>query len=121
MKRISFVTAIFLLCATLLSAVDLGGKWKGSFELDGNNLPFILDLKTTGDKVTGTVTPATNPPTEIRDGKLEGSVLTFYFTTVYNGDPVRLNVKVLVGNDDMKVSMVTEDGGWSREFPVTKI
>ena len=121
MKRFSFVTAILLLCATILSAVDLSGKWKGSFELDGNILPFVLDLKTSGDKVTGMVTPATNPPTEIRDGKVDGNTLSFYFTTVYNGDQVRLNVKIQMGTDDMKVTMVTEDGGWSREFPVTKV
>src|SRR4051812_45953581 len=110
MKRISFATVILLLCAVLLSAADPSGKWKGSFDVNGTQLPFVMDIKSAAGKVTGTVTPGTNPAVEIKDGKLDGNALTFHFTTEYQGNPVHLIVKAQVGAEDIKISISTDDG-----------
>ena len=75
--------ALVLLTASLASAGELTGKWSGTFEElkpDGSTIRTggaFMDLKLSGQTVTGTAGPDTAGQHEIRNGALVGSKLTF--------------------------------------------
>ncbi len=119
MIRTFKVTGILLFLAALLVAADVSGKWTGSVDTPDGAVPLTFNLKADGATVTGTVTAA-GPATEIKDGKLEGDVATFSFTTDYHGDAIKLLCKAQATADGLKIQMGTEDGGWSAEFLAKK-
>src|SRR5207249_2935435 len=75
--------ALIPLTASLAFAGDLTGKWSGVFEElkpDGATRGAggaYMDLKLSGQTVTGTVGPDAASQNEIRNGKLVGTQLTF--------------------------------------------
>ena len=79
-----------LLCCFLLTAAamfaDVSGKWSGSFDITGpdgqttaNNA--FLDLKQSGDDLTGTGGPNEEHQFAITKGKIDGNDLTFEIKT----------------------------------------
>lgn len=76
MKRLAFACVLIVCAASLASAQsDLTGRWKGvQVAADGATFDIILNLTMNGDVVTGTLRGA-----PIRDGKVDGTTLTFLF------------------------------------------
>jgi hypothetical protein len=76
------LSALFGAVALAASAVNLSGKW--AIQATGRGGPTILVLNQVGDEVAGNITAAlggsSGSPvsTEIIDGKVEGSTITFY-------------------------------------------
>ncbi len=73
---------LFLTLALTLSAAEATGKWSGSFDMknsDGNTRPgtAYLDLKQTGEEISGTAGPNAERQHPIQKGKLAGKTLTF--------------------------------------------
>ena len=67
--------SVLLLPALLSSAAsgmaaDVTGKWKGPME--GTGADVVLDLKTDGASVTGTMSDSEGKPRPITKGSLEG-------------------------------------------------
>ena len=87
MKHKIAAAGIVLLLAAVLSAADAAGKWKGSFETPEGSATLVFDLKTAGDVLSGTVSGLPKPA-EIKDGKVQGDVITFSFVTEYQGNPL---------------------------------
>jgi hypothetical protein len=110
---------IVLLLATVLSAADASGKWKGSFDTPDGNVTLTFDMKTTGDAISGTVSGLPTPA-PIKDGKVQGDVITFTFTTEYQGNPLKLLMRGQVSGEEIKFNIGTEDGGWGTEFVAKK-
>ena len=99
MKTILF---FLLLSALTLSAAELTGKWTGSFDVTNSQGKkadtAFMDLRLSGNAVTGTAGPNAGEQMAIRNGKLEGSKLTFdveenggsiSFDLVFDGDTIR--------------------------------
>jgi len=97
---------LLLLTVFALAAAELNGKWSGKFDItdsDGQTKAdsAYLDLKLEGTKVSGTAGPAADKQWPIKNGKLEGSKLTFgvdtedggsiTFDLVLDGDTIRGN------------------------------
>src|SRR5262245_18867707 len=112
MKQTAVRIGLLMLLATLVSATDVTGKWKGSFDAGGGNRDLTIDLKSDGNAVTGTVS-GLEKPVEIKDGKLQGSEVTFWFTTEYQGNSYKLVYKGQLTGEEMKVTLGLEDGSWS--------
>ena len=101
MKR----TALLLLMAALAFAGELTGKWSGTFiETDGpggaetNTTGVYMDLKVSGQTVTGTAGPDEARQFPISGGKLDGKKLTFEvsigpaaakFDLVFDGNTIK--------------------------------
>lgn len=71
-----------VLFVVTLSAADLAGKWEGTAEFkrsDGTpgGMSVVLNLKQSGQEVTGTVGPNADEQVPISKGKIDGQRLTF--------------------------------------------
>ena len=112
---------ILVCLAGVLAAADISGKYKTTIEAPDGNHILVFDLKVSGDKLTGTVTADTaQAGRPIQDGKVQGNAVAFVWETDYQGGPVRLVCRGSVVDGDLKLSMGTEDGGWSTEFTAKK-
>jgi hypothetical protein len=119
MRRFSVFAGMLLLFVVILSAADVTGQWKGSFDAPDQKVTLTFDLKASGDTLTGTIGGLTSPA-EIKDGKIKGDTIQFWFTTEYQGNPIRLLMKGEVSGGEIKFNMGTEDGGWGTEFVAKK-
>lgn len=113
------LAALFVM-ATGARAAELSGTWKGSFEFQGNSMPTTLNLKASGDAVSGTVEGLPNSPADIHEGKIEGDGVSFWVNTEYQGQPYKLVYKGKVTGDQIKFEFGTEDGSWASRLTVKK-
>jgi hypothetical protein len=120
MRRIFAITGLLFMLVGLLSAADVSGQWKGSFDFNGTPVPLTFDMKQAESTVTGTISGLPTAKTEIKDGKLEGENLSFWVGIDYQGNPVKLVVKGKLAGDEIKFSIGTEDGAWSTELTAKK-
>ena len=110
MKRAQFLILSLALLAGALTAADVNGKWKGPMQQGDRELTF--DLKTDGDKLTGTVSGLIEKALEIKDGKVQGDTIWFWVMSEYQGAPVKLVYKGQASASEIRFDMGTEDGGW---------
>jgi hypothetical protein len=101
-------------------AIDVTGAWKGAWDLNGTNMPLVLNLKSTAAAVTGTAEGMGTAPIEIHDGKIDGSVVTFWLNADYQGQTYQLNYKGTVAGNQIDFSFGTPDGGWGAAVSVKK-
>lgn len=120
MKRSFYFIGLIVLTALLACAADLTGKWTGQFDFNGNAVPLTFDLKSSGDTLTGKVNGLPTPDAEIKDGKIDGTSVTFWLMTEYQGSPIKLVYNGKLSADQIDFTMATEDGGFSVTFPVKK-
>ena len=118
-RRLAFLGLLGLL-TTLTFGADASGKWKGSFEAGGEQRQLTFDLKADGAAVTGTVVGVTPMPVEVKDGKVQGADVSFWFMTEYQGNAYKLVCKGQLAGDEMRVTIGTEDGSWSTNFVAKK-
>ncbi len=116
MKRTFALLGFLALLTTLLFCADASGKWKGSFDAGGTNREVTFDLKANGDALTGTVGGLLDRTLEIKDGKIQGADVSFWFTTEYQGNPIKLVCKGQLSGDEIRFTMGLEDGQWSTNF-----
>jgi hypothetical protein len=115
MKRAATLTGLLLLLTVLLSAGDVTGIWKGSFDFQGNPVPLTFNLKADGEAVNGTIDGMPTPAVKIQDGKIKGEEMSFWVTIDYQGTPVKLVYKGKVSGDEIHFNFGTEDGSWGTE------
>jgi hypothetical protein len=107
--------SVLMLLALLASApralaADVTGKWKGPME--GTGADVVLDLKTDGASVTGTVSDSEGKPRPITKGSLDGDKIALTVASEYQGNPITLLVTGTVSGDTMNLKIQTEDGAW---------
>jgi hypothetical protein len=119
MKRV-LALMLFSVLATLLSAADLTGTWKGSFEAGANGRELTFDLKSAGDTVTGTVKGLLDHGLEVKDGKIDGDSVSFWIVTQWDGQDIKLVYTGKIAAGEIRFTMATADGAWSTEFVAKK-
>jgi hypothetical protein len=120
MKRTLLIIGMLLGMVALLSAADLTGKWTGQFDFNGNAVPLTLDLKSSGGTLTGKINGLPTDNCEIKDGKIDGSTVTFWLMTEYQGNAIKLVWTGKITAEQIDFTMGTEDGGFSVSFPAKK-
>ena len=120
MKRFLLMIGMLLGMAALVSAADLTGKWTGQFDFNGTAVPLTFDLKTSGPTLTGKINGLPTENCEIKDGKIDGSTVTFWLMTEYQGNAIKLVWTGKIADDKIDFTMGTEDGGFSVSFPAKK-
>ena len=115
-------TTLFALIAFLgvfvfaASAADVSGKWTADVPgRDGATMTQTFDLKTDGDKVTGTVSSPRGDMV-ISDGKIEGDTITFVTVRNMNGNDMKIMFTGKVEGDTIKFTRKRDGGDRSQEF-----
>lgn len=82
MKKFACTTiATLALFATTLFAADLTGKWTAETEgRDGQKRTMVFNLKSEGEKLTGTVSGMGGQENPIEEGKVTGDEVSFSVT-----------------------------------------
>jgi hypothetical protein len=99
------------------------GKWKWSFERNGQKTETTLTLKQDGEKLTGTVTGRNNTETAIEDGKIKDGEVSFKVTRERNGQKFTAAYKGKVSEDAIKGTIESERDGQknSREWEAKRM
>jgi hypothetical protein len=112
--------AAFLCLMPSLRAADLSGTWKGSFDFQGDSMPLTLNLKAADMTVAGTVEGLPTSPADIHDGKIDGSAITFWVNTDYQGQTYKLLFKGKVSGEGIDFEFGTDDGSWGTTVSVKR-
>ena len=116
MRNFAFsVIATLALMATTLFAADVAGKWTAEVEgRNGQKRTQTFDLKTDGDKVTGTMVGMGGREMKLEDGKIDGDTITFSVTVEFNGNTRKIDYTgKVVGNS---INFKSGQGERAREF-----
>lgn len=109
MKAIRLILACSLATIALWAA-DATGKWTAEVPgRGGNPMTVTMNLKADGAKLTGTVS-GRGGDTEISDGKIDGSDVSFSVVREFNGNKVTSNYKGKLDGDVIHFNMKMEGG-----------
>ncbi len=97
----------------LPSAVD--GKWVAKIQTKRGARELVLNLKTDGDRLTGTIDRGSRE-TEIADGKLDGDQISFTTTRKGKKRTVKTFWTGRVEGSELKGTRRREDGKHGRAF-----
>jgi hypothetical protein len=112
----------FLAVLPAANAADASGTWKGAFDFQGSNIPLAFHFTVANGAVTGTVEGLPTTPAELHDGKLDGSTITFWVNTDFQGQTYKLVFKgtISAAGDQIALSFGTEDGTWGTQMTAAR-
>ena len=99
------------------------GKWKWSFERNGQTTETTLTLKQDGEKLTGAVSGRNNTETAIEDGKIKDEEISFKITRERNGVKNTMTYKGKLSEDSIKGKIEGERDGQktSRDWEAKRV
>jgi len=119
MLRALPISMLFSLAlASTALAADVTGKWKGAMGATGADL--VLDLKSDGTNVTGSMLDSEGKARPITKGTLDGDKISLTVASEWQGSPVTLLVTGTVSGDTMNLKIQTEDGAWGTDAVVKR-
>ena len=118
MLRALSISVLFLLAVVSALAAGVTGKWKGPME--GTGADVVLDLKSDGAVVTGTMSDSEGKPRPVTKGSLNGDKISLTVASEYQGNPITLLVTGTVSGDTMNLKIQTEDGAWGTDAVVKR-
>jgi hypothetical protein len=119
--RLSVLMAVLaaVLVATLpAQAADAAvtGKWTAQVPgRDGQTRDVTFNLKTAGDKLTGTMS-GRQGDVEISDGKVKGDEVSFDVTMAMQGTATKMTYKGKVAGDEIKFTRHRDGSDRTSEF-----
>ena len=102
-------TGFVLACVLASSATwaqDLTGKWTATAV--SNNVAVTLDLRVTGNVVTGAILNPQSGPAEIKEGKIEGNNISFHVVRTANSATNRILWKGTIAGEEIHFTRSVE-------------
>ena len=123
MKLTSFILSIALLASALTifaapagtSADEVTGKWSLALQVPGETVDVVLDLKQSGESVTGTLT-SSHASGKIDKGSYKEKKLSATATVDLQGSPTEVQIDGTVDGDKITGSLTVQGMG---SFPYT--
>ncbi|MDR3723114.1 MAG: hypothetical protein P4K83_01325 [Terracidiphilus sp.] len=115
MKIQQWALAGLLFCGLLAPRAFAGnpaGTWKGTIDLQGQNVQVILHLSVDGAKLTGKVERENAPASELSEGKVEGDTIRFSIQAEYDGGTYPVQFHGKLKDDVLEGSLSTPDSSW---------
>jgi hypothetical protein len=108
---------ILLMAAMAVCAADVTGKWTAKVPMRDGTHDIVMDLKSEGGRVTGTIT-SDQGSAELLEGKLSGDELSF----AVESETARFLLKGKVADAGIRFTARRdgEDGGRVIEFTAAK-
>ncbi len=112
----------FLAVLPAANAADANGTWKGAFDFEGSNVPLTFHFTAANGAVTGTLEGLPTTPAELHDGKVDGSTVTFWVNSDYQGQTYKLvfTGTISATGDQIAFTFGTEDKSWSAQMTATR-
>jgi hypothetical protein len=118
MRFFAFAAAVTLIATGLAFGAAVDGKWTGTVETPGGEMPVTFTFKAEGATLTGAMLGQDNNQIPIKDGKIDGNNISFTVSIDMGGDPMVLSYKGVVSADQIKLA--GEAMGQPFEFVVKK-
>ena len=112
--KISILTTVLLLFASLSFAAGIDGKWAGTFSggMGGQEMQLDYDFKANGKKLTGTTVGGENNRIEIQNGTIDGNKITFDVPVDTNGMKMTVAYTGELSGDELKLTFTMKmEGG----------
>lgn len=117
------ITLCVLFMAFMLTvptfAADVDGKWSGTVDTPGGQFPVNFTFQSDGTMLTGSTAAPDGTEIPIKDGKIDGSNISFSLTLDFGGMPFELSYKGVVSPE--QIQFTGEAGGMPFEFVVKKV
>jgi len=114
----AFTLGLILFAAAPALAHDVDGKWAGTVSTPMGDFPVAYEFKADGAKLTGSTMGPDGGQIPIKDGKVDGSNISFSVTLDFGGMPLELTYKGVVSATEIK--MTGDFAGMPFEFTVKK-
>ena len=101
MRFLSVVLGLMLF-ALFATAADFDGKWSGSLTTPQGDFNIIFNFKGDGAALTGAMVGLDGKDNPIKDGKIDGSNISFSVDLDFGGQSVTLNYKGVLAQDEIK-------------------
>jgi hypothetical protein len=119
-KFVCTTIASLALFATSMLGADLTGKWSAEYEgRDGQKRTQVFNLKSEGEKLTGTVSGFQGQEMQIEEGKVTGEEVSFSVTMNFNGNARKQEYKGKLVGDQLQLK--TGQGDRAREMTAKKV
>ena len=92
-------------CASVASAADISGNWKGTADNQGQTIERTFVFKVDGTKLTGETTSQMLGKSVITDGKIDGDTISFTISAKMQDNDVKMSYKGKVTGDTIKLSV----------------
>jgi len=103
MKLLATLFMTILMSVTAYAA-DVDGTWTGTAAAPTGDVPVTFTFKADGAKLTGSTVSPDGTSIPVKDGKIDGSTITFTVTFDFGGTPFVLPYKGVVSSDQIKLS-----------------
>jgi hypothetical protein len=93
-----------LMLATLAMAADVDGTWKGVLSVTGQDTQVTWTFTADGATLMGGVSQNGGPVLPIRDGRIEGSNISFALDVDMQGQKFTVDYKGVVAPNEIKLT-----------------
>ncbi len=118
MKIVLMAMGLLLISVSVFAA-DVDGTWDGVITVTGSEIPVRWTFKAEGNILTGGVSQAGNPLVPIKDGKIEGTAISFVLPIEYQGTLMQVNYTGTVSQSEIRLT--GEVQGQTFEYTVKKV
>jgi len=115
------VCVLSLVIPALAQSID--GKWEATQTTQRGEVKITFDLKNAGGTLSGTVTQGQGQAQEIKNGKLDGTKVTFETTQPARGggDPTPVSWSGTLSGDSLKLTRTGGGRGGPQELEAKRV
>jgi hypothetical protein len=118
MKIRAITLGLLLVAAAPAFANDVDGKWTGSVDTPGGSFMVNFTFKAEGAKLTGASLAPDGTPVPIKNGKIDGTKISFSLDLDFGQGPVTINYTGVESPGVLK--MQSEFMGMTNDFTLKK-
>jgi hypothetical protein len=104
MRLFILAMALTLMAGGLAFGADVDGKWTGTVQTPGGEMPITFMFKAEGATLTGAMLGQENKQIPIKDGKIDGNNISFSIPIDMGGETIQLAYKGVVSPDQIKLT-----------------
>lgn len=104
------------LLGTPARAAEVTGKWSWTVRVQDQEIQRQAEFKQAGEKLSGTLTGASQPVSEIQEGMVKGDQISFVLLRERDGQQIRIRYEGKLAGDTIKGKITIPIGGENRTF-----
>jgi len=111
-KRLLLIGSVLAAAAVFaFAAGGIDGKWTAEVQGKNGTTTQTLTLKSSGMNLTGSLDNGRGMPTEISEGMIHDTDVTFKIVRTFQDNKITTSYKGTLSGDELKLTGTTEGGG----------